>query len=325
MPPKYKIFVVPDDAASEPEVLGTKPKFWYREPELGTDSSDEGPLCLFKEGRSNTGEDWAEKAVCELALLLNLPHARYELAEWRGVSGVITPLFVLPDQAIFFGNEILYDADRDYPPPNPNAEGFYQTPQHTLRLVLKVMNSEGLSPPLGWESFPGVSGAADVFIGYLMLDAFVGNTDRHHENWAWVWNPGKRKGSAWTLHLAPTYDHASSLGRELSDAKRSEKLTTSDKRASLRAYVDKARSAFYNDAGDPRPMGTYEAFDSAARDNPVAAQAWINRLADLQDRGIDALFERFPDDRITDPAVEFAKAFLKQTKERIVKLGDELA
>lgn len=43
-----------------PENLGTKEKFWVKRGEK---------LCLVKFGRPDTGEDWAEKIVCELATL----------------------------------------------------------------------------------------------------------------------------------------------------------------------------------------------------------------------------------------------------------------
>ena len=49
----YRIKKVPTDAPIALEQLGTKPKFWYYDDEFGE--------CLFKECRSRTGDDWAEK------------------------------------------------------------------------------------------------------------------------------------------------------------------------------------------------------------------------------------------------------------------------
>ena len=51
--------VYPDNrGVGLPEQLGTKEKFWVK-----IDSQD----WLLKFGRPGTGEDWAEKAACELA------------------------------------------------------------------------------------------------------------------------------------------------------------------------------------------------------------------------------------------------------------------
>ncbi len=66
--------LVPEAGGTSIEQLGTKEKFWYEGPALGT--------CLCKIVRPSTGEDWSEKAAAELAGLLGIPHARYEFGEW---------------------------------------------------------------------------------------------------------------------------------------------------------------------------------------------------------------------------------------------------
>ena len=40
--------------------------------------------------------------------------------------------------------------------------------------------------PFEWKPIEGIVSALDVFVGYLLLDAWIGNTDRHHENWGFV-------------------------------------------------------------------------------------------------------------------------------------------
>lgn len=60
--------------------------------------------------------------------------------------------------------------------------------------------------------------ACSRMAGYLVLDALVGNTDRHHQNWGVVVQ-GKRGADqvllVHSIQLAPTFDHASSLGRKI--------------------------------------------------------------------------------------------------------------
>ena len=58
---------------------------------------------------------------------------------------------------------------------------------------------------------------------YAILDGLIGNTDRHHENWMFFYHPELR-----SYRLAPSYDHGSSLGRELQDESRRVSRSRSD-------------------------------------------------------------------------------------------------
>jgi hypothetical protein len=73
-----------------------------------------------------------------------------------------------------------------------------------------------------------------VFASYLVLDALIGNTDRHHMNWGVLDDPGSPRV------LAPTFDHASSLGFLLSDEQRNLRLDTTDPRQTVEAYASRS-------------------------------------------------------------------------------------
>jgi len=206
----YPIFPVSADAPEAAEPLGTKDKFWY-----------DGQQFLFKKARPDTGEDWAEKACAELARRLGLPHAEYDLAEWQankgGVRGVRSRNFCPPGAALILGNELLAETDPDYA---TDTVSKFRVPAHTVDRVLTTLRGKAPKLPIGWIPPPFVETPVDVFVGYLLLDAVAGNTDRHHENWGVIRLPD---GS---VHLAPTFDHASSLGRTLLDAERAQRLQT---------------------------------------------------------------------------------------------------
>jgi hypothetical protein len=201
----YPVIIVPDEAGDILEQLGTKPKFWF--------TDENSNRFLFKlnrnEGEDATGEDWSEKVVSELCELLGLPHANYEFATWKGQHGVASLRFVPPRGRFVAGNEVLVRIDKGYP-----REKFYRVRQHTLRLVSNIIKLHIILPPLNWNAFGSLVSALDVFVGYLMLDAWVANQDRHHENWGFIVTPER------TIHLAPTFDHASSLGWNETDATR---------------------------------------------------------------------------------------------------------
>jgi hypothetical protein len=173
----YSVITVPDDAGDILEPLGTKPKFWF-----------DSKTYLFKlnrpESEGSTGEDWSEKVACELCELLNLPHAQYEFATWKGQHGVVSRTFAPSDGMLVAGNELLVRLEKGYP-----KGQFYRVSHHTLRLVLTLIKPSIIQLPLNWQPVAGVRTAIDVFLGYLMLDAWIANQDRHHENWGFIATP----------------------------------------------------------------------------------------------------------------------------------------
>lgn len=191
-------------------------------------------------------------------------------------------------------------------PNYPKDDENYQTKEHTLTAVRGALCSHGV---LVDEPFVNAGlDAFGVFTGYLLLDALVCNTDRHHENWAVVANGS---GVDRSLVLAPTYDHASSLGRELQDAKRSMKLTTTDARGNLRAYCEKANSALFDQQeGAERPLTCHGAYQAACGLDPHAAKYWKRVIGRMEPSSFQEIVERIPTQIMTPVARQFSVALL---------------
>jgi hypothetical protein len=296
----FPVVTVADAAAWRTEPLGSKRKFWFQhEPSI--------PY-LFKEARSGTGEDWSEKVACELCRLLGLPHVHYDLAIWKHNRGVVCPTYVPDDGQLVHGNELLAYLLPAYP--RQQSRG---VKQHTLEHVFTILQNIEIHMPIGWTPFPGIDAAIDVFVGYLMLDAWIGNTDRHHENWALVVRPH-------ATHLAPSYDHAASLGAHETDENRYDRLTTRDRGRSMQQYVARARSAFYASPTDTNPMSTLDAFRAGGLRRPEAAQVWITCLARLSSQDVEAVFADIPSDWISPVAKDFAMRMLVLNSQRLLAL-----
>jgi hypothetical protein len=294
----FEIITVPDDASEDSEQLGTKEKFWYWQ---------NNKRYLFKAVRANTGEHWSEKVACELGTLLGLPHAHYELAVWKGKKGVITPSIVSDGEQLVHGNELLTRVYYDYP-----IQEKYQVKQHTLKEIFVLMNNPVVQLPLDWEPIEGIETAFDVFIGYLLLDAWIANQDRHHENWAFIITKES------TTHLASTFDHGAGLGRNETDANRQERLETRDKGRSIEHYVTKARSAIYDKVSSNKPLHTINVFFKAAQKRPLAGKIWLNRLKKVSFANIQQIFAQIPATEITPIASEFAKKILALNHKRLL-------
>lgn len=302
----YKIVEIPDGAAESAEQLGTKYKFWYRD--------TDGGLKLFKEGRPNTGENWAEKIACELANLLDMPHARYDFARYQGKEGVICHTLVERGAVLVHGNELLTTFETDY---EASETKFYRRREHTISRVLSYFRGSAhfVGAPYGFRQTEGISNALDVFVGYLMFDVWIANQDRHDENWALV------RANDGNSFLSPSYDHGSSMGRNETDETREIMLTTHDMGRHISKYVKNARSAFYPQASlnsSVKALFTLEAFEQAARKCPEAAQAWKKRLLAIEEDQVLAILESVPNVLMSEIAKCFTAKLLSINRERIL-------
>jgi len=290
-----------DDSDAALESLGTKRKFWFKHNDK---------TYLFKEGRDNTGENWAEVIAADISEFLNIPHAPYYLGKVKDRYGVISANIVPKTGMLVHGNEILAKIDGRY-----DGTLKYKARLHKVSTVLAALKSFGFDND---HIHTDISNGAEMFVGYLMLDALIGNTDRHHENWAIISNGGRE-------YLAPSYDHASSLGRELRDEKRNIRLTTTDRNQSIEFYASKAPSALYGGEARSKTLTTLETFQIAHRKLPNAANYWLNRLNDLDVEMINAIVARIPLSVMSTEAFGFAKKMLSFNRDRLLKcrVGDK--
>jgi hypothetical protein len=284
------------------EPLGSKPKFWFR---------DGDRRLLFKAEDRGTGEDWAEVIACHLCAQIGLPRVEYELAaEYDGEQyirpGVVCENMAYKPAVLVLGNQLLLAVDPQY----PQAQRF-RVRQHTVEAVSEIVGK--LAPPAEeWMNgaAAGVQSALDVFAGYIMLDAWIANQDRHHENWGSLWDGNN-------LRLAPTFDHGAALARNLLDDERAERLGTKDRNRSVAAFAQRGRSAFYGSPTDTRPLELREAFRAFAHKVPVAAEAWLERLRDVNQKHVWAILERVPADRMSEPCKRFTAELLQTNQQRL--------
>lgn len=291
---KYPICQVNPNWMIDQESMGSKEKFWYRYPEDPSDTA-----WLFKYPRSNSGEHWAEKIAAEVAAALEIPHARVELAVCLGIRGTITESFVASNETLVHGNELLELAISDY---NPGQ--IRRPPLHNVDNILKVLEDvcTGMDP--------GFSDKLKMQVAdYLILDALIGNTDRHHENWGVLLDANEDS----LLGLAPSFDHASSLGRELTDERRMRHIAEE----TIGNYAAAGRGGIYW-LGDisrrPAPL------DLACR--AMAAYAGIftpglEKLAMLEESNILQAVNMVPEEWMANPERDFAVVMMRYSLQRL--------
>lgn len=148
---------------------------------------------------------------------------------------------------------------------------------------------------------------------YLVLDALIGNTDRHHENWGTL---RRRKDNHWEGFVAPSFDHASSLGRELRDRHR-ERILAEDR---IGDYVRKGRGAIYWSEEDRYGLSPLELVRRAAREYSGLFVPTLTRLGRLDGRALEALVRRVPPDWMSPLAQEFAILLMYHSLEELQEI-----
>ena len=253
----YRIVEVKPEWAIDREDMGTKTKFWYRDPDGDVE-------WLFKHSRPNTGEHWSEKIAAEVASVIGVRHAKVELAEFEGERGSTIESFARGGRTLYHGNQMLKWIVRGYEP----KRRFRQS-QHTLANIFEGMDRVFDNPEVA-------SQAKRTLAEYAVLDALIGNTDRHHENWGLLL---RRESGGLKGFVAPSFDHASSLGRELLDKRRDRFLAENR----VDSYAEKGRGAIYWSEDERRGPSPLELVRRAARDYPDLFPPAVLKIVEIDE------------------------------------------
>lgn len=309
----FKVIDISEQVVEDYEQMGTKSKFWFTDKNSGKEFLFKSTHTEDKLGNKvvREGENWSEKIACEIAKLLGIPHADYELAQYNGEHGTISENFRKEGDVVTFGNSLIEYVTELLS--QSLEQG--QRSQEVVRVSL-ILNRIIINPPRGYVPSENIKSAHDVFLGYLALDVLISNQDRHSENWGMITDlEGK-------VYLAPSFDHAASLGRNESDEKRELKFLTKDKGQNVAGYVNKAKSYFYHRG---KRLRSIEAFRSFGSLSPDAFFEWVDRVDKLDSSALEHILELVPNDIMSEMSKKFTLAIILENKARIKMLGEELA
>jgi len=293
----FPIIEISADRITGDEQLGSKPKFWFMR---------DGERWLFKERRLNTGEDWAEKLASDIARHIKVEAAEVELAECSGRIGCASKMFVEEGENLLHGNEILGGQLIGY---DRNKKQHHC--DHTLASIVNA-SQQMLGNPLDQRIM-------QILASYMVLDALIGNTDRHHENWGFLMRYERQPADnvLKRLRVAPSFDHASSLGRELLDDRRSQILQT----AGIKKYASSGHGGIYLESTDRRGANPIKLIEFGVQHYPQYFRPVLRRLEQIPLEPIIALVDQVPPERISETARTFVKAFLGYTYPTLLGLA----
>jgi hypothetical protein len=241
------------------------------------------------------GEDWAEKISYEVARMISIPSAVTELAttvrrrDGQRVTGSmsrdIRPLHwqLSPGASLLAEYDDAFDAD--------SCQG------HSLFAIREVLQGAD-GPPGTYESWS----AFDVFAGYLVLDAWIANTDRHPHNWAVLQAPGG------AVSLAPSFDHGSALASGDGDARRARNLTLG-----VDQWCERGMAARFETA---RSLTLVELAEQALQlASGDARRHWREQISQVDDGLCEDIVARIPD--LSDSTRTFISEVLVINRRRL--------
>lgn len=291
----YPLWPVTDWITEGDEYVGDSALYWLRHPATGES-------WLWKTVKQEThglqrvlGFDWSERVATEVAHRLNIPCSHVELAERQGQRGVVVLNFAPWGWQMSNGSLLLPNVVPGY-----SASRRGEVPGYTLDAVFEAL--DGSVAPDG--SPENVRSGQEAFAGYLVLDALIGNRDRHHDNWAVLDDPN---GQRW---LAPAFDQASCLGYQERESRKIELLET----RSVRQWVEVGRSRHF----EGRPSLLELAVDAMQRVDPAARNAWADRLASISDDEWTPMLDAVPRHLLSQVDAKFAEEVLKVNRGRLL-------
>ena len=268
------------------EARGKRSKFWVRSPR--------GVLWLRKEPRDRSPTEPAVEALMlRLAQTVGLPAPEATVCTWQttpptptGGRGILVRLFLDLDlgEELSIGSIELRAAHNDY---DPEHRGMHTLER--IRPVLAALEVQAQAPMLG------------PFAHMLAFDAWIGNVDRHQENWGVL----RRLGVP--HRLAPVFDVASCLGVELTPG-HPQLLPGAD----LGPYIQNCRSGF-GDGVHQKPLLLMRSVVETVSSWPEWKAGIVGWLADFG-RAMDTFGEvirRVPVEWLPPERAEFACNLLR--------------
>ena len=318
------------------ESRGSRHKFWI--------SIEEEPkLWLLKYPRPNTGEHWAEKIAAEVGKLIGVNCARVELAESSGDLVTICESFYphvwldeydsndetedrlkaehtgdgcmdwivetaspgVEETILFEGRDVLAWSNDHY-----DVEARFGQRDHNLGDIVRAVKRmfEDLSTP-------GIAQVDDILqalASYALFDGLIGNMDRHHENW--MLKIEFSDEGAW-MSAAPSFDHASSLGRELRDDRRLRRMNS----GGVMQYLQRGRGGVYNNVDDryaPAPLALAR---SICQRWPDYTRDTLDRIASVGDSEFQSAVDRVPPEFMSQAAKDFAFQIIVTSRRELLR------
>lgn len=247
-------------------------------------------------GKPQWTDDHSERIVAALAGLLDLPCAEVRLAASGPERGSLSRMIVPEGWSRNDGDALLsalegyasIESQRHLRPGQRSRAGY------TLDNIFSVLDGVKGPPETSCEDWD----AREVFSGYLVLDAWAANTDRHARNWLVLDRAEERR-------LGRTFDHGSALGAGMDDAAR-ERATLD-----IAGWCARGRARTFEDKPGLVDLALRAVALAGGR-----AQEWLDRLRSVRAGDWQGMLEAVPG--MSVQASRFSGAVLEENRRRLL-------
>jgi hypothetical protein len=283
------------------EPRGRRPKWWVQAPDgnlwLRKQPPPPDPVRPHTARRS---EPAIELLALELARRAGLPVATARPATWGTEQGIVSLRFHESEEQHHPGSELLGLPSESGSSPGARQRRNAGRASATLERVREKL--------LELEEVHGAE-LIKPFTRILVLDAWLGNGDRHSGNWALITGPDGAR-------LAPMYDPTACLGVELTD-QRSELVAPTE--SVIARYCDRCLSGFGGGTDGRTGIPMREAMGLLAM-----WPEWQTAVSDLRpmfarlSEDLAEILKEIPEEWLSSPRKRFATSVLRR---RVTLLG----
>jgi len=274
------------------EGSGRSEKIWLMNP----DTSQTGLFKMKKD--AETTDHISECIAYKLAELLNLSCARFELGTYLNREGSMSYNIIDSEGMILIeGLSILSLAFPDYDPDK------FVDEESGMRYSLEMIETS-LKP----------FGLFNDFLNIPIFDYLIGNTDRHHSNWALIL---KEDGK---FCMSPLYDNSSSLCAYIS--KKKWDMYLGKDQTLWNSLVDtKSKSIIRINGSDKEKPTHLEVMKRLKNDYPIETKILVDKIIlNVTEDKIYAILEEYEDALLPDKKRQIIVWFLLSKVEMLKNL-----
>lgn len=291
---------------------GASEKVWLINPETKEKGLFKFPKVKDKEKGTITGEYWAEKLATEIGKLIDVECARVDIGTYKGRIGSMSYNLVnssskenytnLLEGIVFIENQYpYYDKDK--------LEDTYSNSKYSIQMIQNSLN--------------GIL-EMEKFYKLVLFDILIGNSDRHHSNWALLASEEKIyitsenvSNILFDFEICPLYDNGSSLCAY--EDNNNLEIFFKDKLKFEALVNTKSKSAI--GWKNKRPIRHFELLKKIKENAYGLTVKYVEKIKNnITENNIDKILNEFDNNIISTDMKKLLKMYLLERRKRIIDI-----